>query len=400
MKSYIRGRFSEGKCARGNDIKLGVNNYMGYIFTNVQRIEEIKKSIAADKRLKRELEDLAEEYMMTEPMSVTFHKSPAVSGNIHDYFSEGPYWWPDEKNPGGPYIRRDGEVNPDTFNYHKDDLSKLCRAVCVLAQAGLYLERESYYQKAMELIQVWFLDEKTKMAPHLEYAQAIRGKCDGRGIGIIDTAECVMLIYGANIIEMAGLYPKEMAGLKAWFADYVTWLNTSEKGLAEKHYFNNHANWWNTQVAAYCAFIGNEALLKECFEKYRNDILVNQVDEKGVFIDEVTRTRSYSYTIYNMTACAIICEVAYYRGIDLWNYVAENGHSLRKCVEFFTPYYENLFLWSYEQISIEGCNCEKLPMKLAAMRYQDAALEKINQNKRKGVIPCSQISHMGVLDLV
>ena len=373
---------------------------MGYIFTAEERIEEIRKLVATDKIIHRELMDLADKYMQTPPLSVTFHKSPAESGNIHDYFSEGPYWWPDEKNPDGPYIRRDGEKNPDRFNYHREDMEKLCDAVCVLAQAGLYLNKEEYFKKASALIEVWFLDEETKMNPHLEYGQAIRGICSGRGIGIIDTSALVRLIYGADIIRMTGHYDRETAGLKKWFEDYTTWLNTSEKGLEEKNYFNNHSNWWNTQVAAYCAFTGNEELLAECFEKYKNDILVNQVDEKGRFTDEITRTRSYSYSVFNMTACAIIAEIAYYKGVDLWNYTAKNGNSLKKCVEFFKPYYENLFLWEYEQITEEECIGEKLPMKLAAMRYHDEELEKINAEKRRNMLPCSDITRMGILDLI
>jgi hypothetical protein len=36
------------------------------------------------------------------------------SGDKHDYMSLGPYWWPDTTKPDGlPYIRRDGEVNPE-----------------------------------------------------------------------------------------------------------------------------------------------------------------------------------------------------------------------------------------------------------------------------------------------
>ncbi|MGI6279827.1 MAG: alginate lyase family protein [Acutalibacteraceae bacterium] len=373
---------------------------MSYIFTSKKRIAAVKELVKTDRRLKRELEDLAEEYMKTTPLSVTFHKSPAASGNPHDYFSEGTYWWPDEKNPNGPYIRRDGEVNPNVFKHHLEDMGRLSNAVCALSQAGLFLGKTEYYKKAVELIKVWFLDEETKMSPHLQYAQAIRGVCNGRGIGIIDTVKLIKVVNGANIIEEAGLYTTEISLLKEWFRQYTHWLNTSENGLEEKNYFNNHANWWNTQVAAYCAFTGDEMLLNECFEKYKTDILVNQVDSEGKFIDEITRTRSYTYSIYNMTACAIICEIAYHKGIDLWGFEASNGNSLKKCIEFFKPFYDNPFLWEYRQINDHGAYGEKLPFRLAAERYNDEELKKINEKRRKDFIPCSQITEMGILDLI
>lgn len=373
---------------------------MAYIFTSKERIAEIKDKIENDKRFKRELTDLAEKYIEQEPLSVTFHKSPAASGNIHDYFSEGPYWWPDPENPDGPYIRRDGQHNPNRFNHHHDSMCKMANAVVTLSQAGVLLSNTEYFKKAIELIRVWFLDSETKMNPHLEYGQAVRGVCDGRSIGIIDTYELIKVVYGANLIENEGLYGEEISALKEWFSDYATWLNTSEKGLGEKNYFNNHANWWNTQVASYSAFCGNEELLNECFEKYKNDIIVNQLDSEGKFIDEITRTRSYTYTIMNTEACTIICEIAFHKGIDLWNYEAENGNSLKKAIEFFKPYYDNPFLWEYEQIGDVGAYGEKAPMRLAALRFDDKALEAINEKRRKDIIPCSQMGKMGLIDLI
>jgi hypothetical protein len=36
------------------------------------------------------------------------------SGDKHDYMSQAPYFWADPSKPGGlPYIRRDGERNPE-----------------------------------------------------------------------------------------------------------------------------------------------------------------------------------------------------------------------------------------------------------------------------------------------
>lgn len=373
---------------------------MKYIFTDEGRIKEIKEKIDGSSRLKAELVWRADEFLKMEPVSVTFHKSPAPDGSIHDYFSEGPYWWPDAKNPDGPYVRRDGEFNPNTFSAHKDDLKKMSDAVCILAQAGLFCGDDKYYEKAAELIRVWFLDEKTKMAPHLEYGQAVRGVCSGRGIGIIDTAVLIRVVNGASIIEMSGKFKKEISGLKEWFERYIIWLNTSEKGLEEKNYFNNHSNWWNSQTAAFCAFTGNDGLLYECFEKYKNDILVNQVDENGIFTDEIKRTRSYSYTLFNMTACAVICEIAYHRGIDLWSYETPDGKGIKKCIEFFLPFYENLFLWEHKQINMKECLGECLPMHLAAMRYSDERIEKINESRREGTAPFAQMCHLGILDLV
>lgn len=369
-------------------------------FITEERIKEIKDKVNNDSCLKCELIKKAEEQMKLKPLSVTYHPSPAATGNPHDFYSEGPYWWPDPENPDGPYIKRDGEFNPDRFNAHMEDMVSMCDGVSILCQAGFYLEKREYLDKAAELINVWFIDEKTKVNPHMECGQAIRGVCNGRGIGIIDTSNYIRVVYGADILERQGGYEETVSGLKRWFSDYIHWLTTSEKGLEEKNFFNNHSNWWNTQVAVFAAFVGDDATLNECVESYKNRILSEQTDSEGKFTDEITRTRSYHYTLYNMDACVIISEVAHHRGIDLWNYETKDGKSLRKCVEFFKPYYENPFMWKYQEINARGCCFEKMAMKLAAIRYKDAAVEEVNRSRRENVIPCSQMCFLGIMDLI
>src|SRR4051794_33396031 len=61
----------------------------------------------------------ANRYLAEKPVTVTAASSPRSAGGKHDFFSEGDYWWPDPKNPEGPYIQRDGMTNPDNFVEHR-----------------------------------------------------------------------------------------------------------------------------------------------------------------------------------------------------------------------------------------------------------------------------------------
>src|SRR2546423_15021505 len=54
----------------------------------------------------------AQRYLNEAPVTVTAFPAPRSTGGVHDFYSEGDYWWPDPQNPQGPYIRRDGETNP------------------------------------------------------------------------------------------------------------------------------------------------------------------------------------------------------------------------------------------------------------------------------------------------
>ena len=77
----------------------------------------------------------AAQYLNQPPITVTAFPAPRSAGGVHEYFSEGDYWWPDPKNPDGPYIRRDGETNPDNFNRHRDALRRFCDIVSGLTAA-------------------------------------------------------------------------------------------------------------------------------------------------------------------------------------------------------------------------------------------------------------------------
>ena len=55
----------------------------------------------------------ADRYLTRPPQTITAFRAARSAGGPHDFFSEGDYWWPDPQNPDGPYIRRDGESNPD-----------------------------------------------------------------------------------------------------------------------------------------------------------------------------------------------------------------------------------------------------------------------------------------------
>ena len=48
----------------------------------------------------------------------------APSGDKHDYYSIGRYFWPDDaKSDGLPWVRRDGQVNPDVFSTQYDKVA-------------------------------------------------------------------------------------------------------------------------------------------------------------------------------------------------------------------------------------------------------------------------------------
>jgi hypothetical protein len=267
------------------------------------------------------------------PWSVAYHRPDFIKAGPNDYYSEGPYWWPDPKNPKGPYIRRDGERNPDRYMNNRNDLGSLCNTVIALGMGALLGERR-YGEHAAQILSVWFVDPKTRMNPNLEFGQAVRGISTGRGTGIIDTVSMIHTAQGVLLLEQCGMLNSNLgAAIRRWFADYMQWMNTSEKGLDEKNSGNNHATWWTAQVAAYATLARDRNMLTMAWDHYRNYLVPTEVEPDGKCPREESRTQSLSYSAMNLDAFAVLCRIAEVNGENLWKYRTPQGVGIEKAFE-------------------------------------------------------------------
>ncbi|MFT5367016.1 MAG: hypothetical protein ACI8V2_001974, partial [Candidatus Latescibacterota bacterium] len=116
----------------------------------------------------------ADAALKQEPLTIVNKPILPVGGDKHDYMSVGPYWWPDPETPDGlPYIRRDGERNPEVEKTDRPLLAKLISTVKTLGFAYGFTHNEDYAAHTALLLRTWFLDPETKMNPNLLFGQAI-----------------------------------------------------------------------------------------------------------------------------------------------------------------------------------------------------------------------------------
>ena len=286
------------------------------------------------------------------PWSVTTHRPDHVSVGPNDYYSEGPYWWPDPKNLGGPYIRKDGERNPARFMGNRLDLGEMCSAVLALATSAFLFGDKACGAHAAKVLSTWFIDPKTRMNPNLEYGQAVHGVSTGRGTGLIDTVSLIHAAQGIWLLEHAGMLDSGLAGgVRAWYADFLKWMTTDTKGLAEKNSGNNHATWWTAQVASYATLTSNEAAKSMAWEHYRKVLVPDEIKPEGSCPREEARTNSLSYSAMNLDAFSVVCRVAATNGADLWAYRTHEGVSVVKAFDYLTPYVLHPDTWKKPQIS-------------------------------------------------
>ena len=288
----------------------------------------------------------ANQYLSEAPNTITASHSPRSAGGVHDFFSEGDYWWPDPQNPDGPYIQRDGMTNPDNFVEHRRALIRLSLQVPALVAAWKLTRDARYARHAVLHLRAWFLDESTRMNPNLQYAQAIHGRTTGRGIGIIDTIHLVEVTRAIEVLEKSGaLASSEIKGLKQWFTDYLQWLTTSKNGMEERDAKNNHGTCWVMQVAAFAHLTGDQKLLDFCRARFKSVIAPNQIAADGSFPEELRRTKPYGYSLFNLEAMAAVCQILSTTQDDLFAFRTADGRGFRLAMEYMTPFISDKKSW-------------------------------------------------------
>lgn len=296
----------------------------------------------------REIVKLAGQYLAEEPVTVTAAVSERSAGGLHDFYSEGDYWWSDPENPGGPYIQKDGQSNPDNFSDHRHAMVRLSEHVAVLSSAWLLTGNDQFAQKASQHLLAWFVNSETRMNPHMLYAQAIWGRHTGRGIGLIDAYHLVEVARSVKILIENRMIPDGQASqIKGWFSEFQQWMTTHQYGIDEMNAKNNHGTTWVATAAAMASLTGNKELLAFCSDRFKTVLLPSQMEEDGSFPLELRRTKPYGYALFNMDAMAIVAQILSTPEDNLWAYETTDGKSLRKGMEFIYPYIVDKESWPY-----------------------------------------------------
>jgi hypothetical protein len=336
--------------------------------------DDLKAQITAT--LRKHILSEAAWALKQKPITVTAESSPRSAGGKHDFYSEGDYWWPDEKNPNGPYIQKDGMTNPDNFVAHRHAMIRFSQIIGALASAYKITGNVKYVKAAQIHLRAWFTDPETMMNPNLQYAQAIKGVATGRGIGIIDTIQLMEVVQGLEAMEgSAALDKQTLAGVKDWFSKYITWLTTHPYGKDEMNAKNNHGTCWCMQTACFAKFTGNSEVMKFCSDRFKNVLLPGQMEANGSFPQELRRTKPYGYSIFNLDAMTTLCQILSTKNDNLWEFKTPDGRNIRKGIEFLQPYLADKSKWPYQHdvMHWESWPVAQPSLAFGALAYHDQA---------------------------
>ena len=326
------------------------------------------------------LERDAQKALTAGPFSVTTKTVTPPSGDKRDYMSQAPYFWPDPNSPNGlPYIRRDGERNPeiDKIDNHrvKDQMEA---AVETLALAYSLQRHEAYAEKATQLLRTFFLDPETRMNPNLEFAQGIPGINTGRGIGLIETRGLTKVIDAIGLLRRSKAWTTaDQKGIEAWFRNFLEWMLESKHGRDEAAARNNHGTFYDVQVVSFALFLGKKSLAKSVLEAVKTKRIAVQIEPDGSQPLELARTRAWSYSVGNLDGLMQLARFGERLGVDLWNYETPDGRSIRKALDFLVPFALGEKKWTYQQLGAWPPQMLFPLIRRAARYYKDAPLLKI-----------------------
>ena len=355
-------------------------------FVDYSALEAKKKDLKkGDKREVLTFEKLIKsaDSLLTRPaFSVVNKTGIPPSGDKHDYMSIGPYWWPNPETPDGlPYIRKDGEINPETRNNYTDFIENenFLRAIRDLSNAYYLSDNMSYANRALKLINTWFLNADTKMNPNLNYGQSIPGKNDGRCFGIIEFGGLVEVLKCLEVLEDRNQLDDETKkGMESWLSEYADWLQNSELGKEEATRENNHGTHYDSQLLNILLYLNRADEVKNHLSTITKARIFSQIEPDGSQPRELKRTKSFSYSTMNLHGFMELVRIGQKVGIDLWNIESEDGSSLKKGYQYMVPYLIKEKEWEHKQITSVKSSEAKL---IADLNYVSKTLKDTSFDK-------------------
>jgi hypothetical protein len=355
------------------------------------------RSGKADERLNDALDEIrerAEKAMELKIITVMDKPYTPPSGDKHDYMSLSPYWWPDKSKPDGkPFIRRDGEVNPDRAKYDLPHMEAMSDAAEALAMHYYFTGDENCARRLAEIMRAWFITPETRMNPNCRYAQFIPGvEEQDRAAGVIETNRLRDVVDADGLLQGSKYWSADDSKqLKAWFKAFLTYLIESEQGKKEQAAPNNHGTFWGVQAATYALYLDDAELAKQIILKHGQGRIASQIEPDGRQPHELERTKAFDYSRFNILAHEDLAMLGGRIGLDLWSYQTEDGRSLRKAIDWMVPFMTGDAQWQYKQIAPPKLKEAATVLRRAANGYNAPKYEAAIKKMKEGTSPMTDL---------
>lgn len=336
-----------------------------------------------------QLVSFADEAKKRGPFSVTDKTTLPPSGKKQDYWHPAPYWWPNPRTADGlPYIKKDGEripgtrlYEPESDMYDRTRLQRVFDDTFVLAISWKFTGEISYAKHASSILYHFFINQTTRMNPHLKYGQVRMGHKNNLGspTGLIEMKDMYFYLDAVKFLHLANAISKQtLDQFRKWLGKYLKWLLTSSQGKSECRSKNNHGTCYDLQVASIASFLGKSDIVYETLARVKSRI-PQQFAPDGSQPEELARTTTAHYCCFNFQSWINLAKLAKCWGVDLWDYTAPNGAGLKQGARWLLSHMGKT--WPFKQID-EFDNDRFYPIYFSAKNYidvtQDVAVDLKN----------------------
>jgi hypothetical protein len=264
-----------------------------------------------------------------------------------------------------PYIT-DGVYNP--FANREDYIlgNKISDAILDLGLAYQLTGKSEYADKAIQLIEVWFINEATAL-------QA--GTGSGNEIEMWITMPAAF--YGIDLLwNYPAFSDNDKRALQSWAEVSANRI----RGMQGK---NNWENWRLVYLMTLAHTANDKGAMDYAIEQWKS-ITEHQIDEKGFMREELGRTLSLDYSIFALNPMAQGAEIARHYGVDLYGYRNSHNQGLETVFDAYVPYMLDPSSWPYQQIRPFDRTKGVFVYELAYSRYghKDTYKSVINEYQR------------------
>ncbi len=330
------------------------------VFYDLETLEQLARPNQESPFLahRQSLLEAADRALARGPYSVTDKTTLPPSQDPHDYWHPSPYYWP------RPFLLRwlpmkmkDGQRVPGTQlydslsdRYDRTRLQRMLDDVTILALAWRTGGNPAHARHATHLLRTWFIDSKTRMNPHLTFAQVRRGKDRKHGCksGVIELKDLYFFLDAVRLLKEADSWtPADDLEFRAWLSEYLQWLLHSPQGKGESASPNNHGTCYDLQVASIASFLGDFITVQHTLRGSHCRI-GDQFTTEGDMPHELKRTLTQHYYAFNLQAWVHLAQLAAAHGVNLWGFSLADGRSIKRALERLFEYAKEP--WPYPQI--------------------------------------------------
>lgn len=191
------------------------------------------------------------------------------------------------------------------------------------AMAFVITRSGGYVDSLVKSIQTFYIDDATRMNPHMEYGQVRRGPGkegqQGSFAGILDGRGHIKTVNAILLVK--ALHPKAWTNdvnkaVNQWMAEYTDWMTKSGLGkkaltrpkcvhsLRRRYSSNlscsNHGTFFAAQLAATKLVIGDKDGARDVINHFFDNEFQDQIARSGEQPFEAVRTRPFHYRCFNL----------------------------------------------------------------------------------------------------